>query len=295
MKYYFIFIFLLLTGCNSGNEFPNSIENKKSSNPVEKVESFINKRFEKLDESQKDFKSYYSAVKNRRVVNKKWFESSKFLISEQKKSTRKIVREYKESSAGAYLSEQDNLYIERLLREKIQTQKSIKKELDAIKRSEKLTDKDINYSRKELGNIYLNIVSAKSDILNITQEQLNSISIALKKTVEAKNQQLWKAIVNNNYKQLEELTKDESYDSIIRPIILRVVFEEEKSWSLSDKDEIVFDVLNQSYTSYPFGYIKVVLEDKGVNSYITDEKLSKLNHKVRSSIKVAHNKPIKQD
>lgn len=290
MKYYFIFIFVLLTGCNSENEFPNSIDNKKSSNPVKQVESFINKRFEKLDESQKDFKSYYSAVKNRRVVNIKWFESSKFLISEQKKSTREIVMEYKKSSAGAYLSEQDNLYIERLLSEKIQAQKSITKELDEIKRSEKLTNKDINYSRKELGSIYLNIVSAKSDILNITQEQLNSISIALKKAVEAKDQELWKAIVSNNYKQLQELTKDESYDSIIRPIILRVVFEEENAWSLSDKDEIVFDFLNQSFTSYPFGYIKVVLDDKGVNSYITDKELSKLNSKVLSSLKLAHNK-----
>lgn len=104
--------------------------------------------------------------------------------------------------------------------------------------------------------------------------------------IENENIELWKAIKKRDYSKLKSSSKDKSYDLIIRPIILSVIFNKKNAWLISDKEEIILDVLNQAYTAYPYGYIKVALEETGINSYIGDNDLSLINDKVSISLKI---------
>lgn len=157
---------------------------------------------------------------------------------------------------------------------------------NAVRRSMLLTEKERNYSESELQSIFMNIAQAKLDIINIQQNKYSRISHSLKKSLDSKNAELWQAIKDIDYDKVKELTKEKSYDSIIIPIISFVIYKKESTWSLSDKEKIVVDILNQAYTAYPYGYIKVTLDDTGINSYISDKELSKIDHKVSVSLDI---------
>ncbi len=283
MRLFCIFISFLLIGCDFSDGFPKSIDDKKTTKPVEKVESFIEKRFEKLDKYSRNFKLYYIAVINKKEINSRWFKTSEYALSEIEKPTKTIVNEFVRSPAGAYLSEQDRIYIRRLLTEKLENLESDLDNIKKIKRPDK-EERDIDYSYSEIQSIFLNISNAKKDIDAISQENIDRITALLKKELMANNPELWRAIKSQDIKEIDSLTEEFSYDSIVRPIILSVLFDTEDKWSLSDREKIVFDVINQAYTAYPYGYIKVVLQEKLVNDFLGKKSLAKLNDKVMVSL-----------
>lgn len=120
MRNFCFLLLFLLAGCGKTESFPTTIDVQKD-NPVEKVEAFIIQRFTKLEDYARNFELYYNTVINGRSISNAhslWFESSKYALSEAEKSTKTIVNEFVKSPTGAYLTENDQLYIKRLINEK---------------------------------------------------------------------------------------------------------------------------------------------------------------------------------
>lgn len=162
----------------------------------------------------------------------------------------------------------------------------MKKRLAAVKNIKRPEDSedDLYYSFDDLHTTFIHLKTIKADIKGIDQSKIDRITSRLKYELMASKPQLWAAIKDKNHIQIKLLTETDSLDSIVRPIISDVLYDDPNPWSVSGRDELVLNIVNQAYTAWPYGYIKVNLQKMQVNNYMGHDTLDELNSKVLASL-----------
>ena len=107
---------LFFTSCYAENSIPTNVEVAKNEKSINAINRYIQKRHEAMLKINANFRAYAKAFVLNKPINQKLFETVlAYEAASLNGNTQQVVRDFTRSPKGAYLNDQDRLYIKRLL------------------------------------------------------------------------------------------------------------------------------------------------------------------------------------
>jgi hypothetical protein len=276
---------VIISACSSGNvgKFPTAINCHDNKDPVDCIERFVNSRYSTLNKALKNYAIYVKLVAHGHEVPRLYFNQGKFLAMEQSHSTEHIVSEFSKLPQGAYLSSQDKEFIKRLVHAK---ENKLSKTFRLIHQQTKPLEKELKdpLSLDALQDYYFGSYSASRLLSKIGKRTTDEIARDIKASMLKHNRaELWSAYSHLNNKYIERYKTSHKVPTLERFVVRAVLME--LNPKIGAPNFIVSELVSQGFLFYPFGYVSVILSSSGINAYLGDKRLDKLNELVVSSLK----------
>ncbi len=298
----FIFIGLSFLGCSDSpkqSAFPPALAHKKGTKPVDAVKTFIDVRYQTLDEIAYRYLEYIDAVISNEQDKYKYFEFAIPLYKEASKSTGALVTDFIFSPEGAPLTYQDRESIKKYLKNREIKNRDIW-EIGKDKASP-LSDRGMYHS--SLKYAFQGTYGAKIHLNKLDDQDLLIIAryIAIEMYKENRND-LWNDYTKFDYGYLEKYLNDDektNLNTLVYRALRRFIWGDpvyrkpdgslteswqSKLYGIDLSTGIIFDILQQGYLALPFDYEFVELAGNGVNDYIGEEFLTSFNERVKRAV-----------
>lgn len=261
----------LLVGCNSADKFPTTVSHSDGDAPVKSLENFVNARAEVLLASANDYLKYAELITTNQKVPDDLFESGKYLGLENKNSTRSIAGEFSRSSQGAYLSDQDKDFINRLIDEKVDQINEILTKGNGVVNEKEQGDEAFLVSAYWAEQLFFGSSIAKEDISLTDHDLFTGIAEEIKAAmIKDGRKDLWVAYRDSDKDYLDEYRandKNPSFSAFVNPAITKVVCKNMDTERVADMETKRF-FYSQLFQAVPFDQILTVLDQGRFNDYI---------------------------
>lgn len=278
---------LLLTGCQKPPTFPESITVVDNEAPVKAAERFINEREPFYIDVANAYNLYASQVVSKTMVETSVFDKS-YIITAPKVS--RELRNFYKTPLGAYITEQDKLYLKRLNKESRDRVKAI---IDAEKATLRNQNKDSGdyLSRSTVQTAFIGTAPAKTHIASLEQDWFNQTALLIKKNLQnTKHPKLWELYASLDEAQLNQYySENPGAKLVLSESIYDTIQQSLEPFKLEkDTKAMSVKILVQSFKVGIHGYVLIHLKRLGVNSYLTDDFLIRTDFKAQKGIERAN-------
>jgi len=297
-----IFVGFTFLGCSDSpkkSAFPSTLAHKKGSKPVDAVKTFIDARYQTLDEIAYKYLEYIDAVISNAPGKHKYFDYAVPLYEEASKSTGALVTGFIYSPEGAALTYQDKESIKKYLKNR----EIENRDIWEIGKDKAIPLSDRGMYHSSLKNAFQGTYGAKIHLNKLTYEDLLTIARYIAIAMYRGNRDdLWNDYTKFDYGYLEKYQNDDektNLNTLVYRALRRFIWGDPvyrkpdgsltnswqgKLYGLDLSTGIIFDILQQGYLALPFDYVLVDLAGNGVNDYLGDEFLTSFNEKIKRAV-----------
>jgi type II secretion system protein G len=270
--------------------FPESV-NHSSGSAVNSAEDFIRTRFDLLNETVRALSDYVAALNQGQLPPHQVFEMGYRVHLEEDRSTQEIVRDFSASAAGAYLTDQDEEFLKRLIREL---------ERDANARFRQAGEAYVGVpdesgfavEGEDAVKLFMGAAAARRVISSLSGSDYLEIARAVRaQMIGDGNEALWKALAAQDQAYLRHYEDDQKMPSLNYYVTDAIREVARSSRKYGDQYSVSFFaaewLLKQSYLATPSGYVYMVLETTGVNDFLGDRELARISRLAVQSLRDA--------